>query len=627
MEQGLSSGFIYTKNVDDIEMLERCGTTSLAYKIRIGGRLFFIKKLRPELYQEKRYRYLFYKEFNTGKGIKSPFVVEYIDIKDNADGLHILMEYVGGSTLSEKIEKEPQYFQRKENCEKLLLQLCQALKALHKENIVHLDIKPENIIIQQTSNNLKLVDLGFCLSNYDESSPGSTAKYGAPETKLDNIKEIDARTDIYAVGCILQYIEEKSGKRLPGNLEHIKKRCLQPLKEKRYNSVEEIIPAINAKSTNKIMAIIIPMVTFCILAPFATQVYNTVHDYIEWERGNIADKFEEKGYHYLITDHDTRTVELTYKGTHPDEYTNEYNDGEVKIPATVTHRGRTFRVTSIGSQAFDNPETTSIIFPEGLESIKREAFLMCRLTGVVHIPSTIKEIGEWVFESNTQIEGFAVHENNPKFDSRNGCNAIIETATNRLVVACANTVIPENVTIIGRNAFIQQQMPSIVIPESVERIEEYAFHQSAIKEIVIPRNVKKIEGHTFLLCQSLQKVILPQGLAEIAQRAFCNSGLQEIVIPDSVTDIEEKAFAGCKSLQTAIIGCRVKNLGAYAFEECDKLTKVVSRIPADKLTATGSGCFSGINKNCILYVPRGAKSTYKNTYGWNLFTKIVEVDI
>ena len=70
--------------------------------------------------------------------------------------------------------------------------------------------------------------------------------------------------------------------------------------------------------------------------------------------------------------------------------------------------------------------------------------------------------------------------------------AIIETATNRLVVACANTVIPENVTIIGRNAFIQQQMPCIVIPESVERIEEYAFHQSAIKEIVIPRNVIKL---------------------------------------------------------------------------------------------------------------------------------------
>ena len=624
MEQGMSSGFIYTKNVDDIEMLERCGTTSLAYKIRIGGRLFFIKKLRPELYQEKRYRYLFYKEFNTGKGIKSPYIVEYIDIKDDADGLCLLMEYVSGCTLKEKLEKEPEYFHNKKNTEKLLLQLCEALKALHQKNVIHLDISPNNIIISKANNNIKLVDLGFCLSNYNDNTPGCTNGFNAPETAHGNIKEIDARADIYTVGRILQYIEEKSGKRHTRKLRHIMQRCLQQQKGKRYRYAQEIIQEITAK---RVKTILITTLITCLLTPFIIEAYDYVHDYIAWERGKIVGKFEEKGFHYLITDHRARTVEITYKGSHPEEYTNEYNDGEVKIPATVTHRGRTFRVTSIGSQAFDNPETTSIIFPEGLESIKREAFLLCRLTGVVHIPSTIKEIGEWVFEANTQIDSFAVHENNPTYDSRNGCNAIIESATNKLVVACINTVIPNDVTTIGAGAFARQQMPSIAIPESVERIEEYAFDQSAIEEITIPRNVKRIEGHCFLLCQSLQKAILPQGLAEIAQRAFCNSGLQEIVIPDSVTTIEEKAFADCKSLQTAIIGCRVKELGAYAFEECDKLTKVISRIPADELTATGSGSFSRINKNCVLYVPRGAKNTYKDTYGWNLFARIVEIDM
>ena len=71
----------------------------------------------------------------------------------------------------------------------------------------------------------------------------------------------------------------------------------------------------------------------------------------------------------------------------------------------------------------------------------------------------------------------------------------------------------------------------------------------------------------------------------------------------------------------------MKNIGAYTFEGCDKLTKVISRIPSNELTATGSGCFSGINKNCVLYVPRGAKNTYKDTYGWNLFARIVEIDM
>ncbi len=624
MEQNHSSFFIYTKKVDHIEMLEHFGATSLAYKIRMDGRLFFMKKLRPELYSEPRYREIFFKEYNTGVNIKSPYIVEYIDIKDDADGLCLLMEYVNGCTLKEKLEKEPEYFHNKKNTEKLLLQLCEALKALHLKNVVHLDISPRNIIISQANNNIKLIDLGFCLSNYNDYTPGCTNGFNAPETVHSNIKEIDARADIYTVGCILQYIEENCGKTHTRKLRRIMKRCLQQQKEKRYHSCEEIIQELAAK---RVRTILVAALVACLLTPLVIEGYKSAHDYIAWERGKIADKFEEKGFHYLITDHNARTVELTYKGTHPEEYINEYNDGEVKIPATVTHRGRTFRVTSIGSQAFDNPETTSIIFPEGLESIKREAFIICRLTGVVHIPSTIKEIGEWVFEANTQIEGFAVHEKNPTYDSRNGCNAIIETATNRLVVACTNTVIPESVTIIGTSAFTQQQIPSIAIPESVESIEAYAFHNSAIKEIAIPKRVKIIEAHSFLHCQSLQKAILPQGLAEIAQRAFCNSGLQEIIIPDSVTTIEEKAFASCKSLQTAIIGSRVENIGAYAFEGCDKLTKVVSRIPADKLTATGSGCFGEINKNCILYVPRGAKSTYKNTYGWNSFAKIVEVDM
>ncbi len=625
MQETQSSDFIYAdNNVDNIEILDRSGTTSVSCKIRIDGRVYFLKKLRHELYNEKRYRDLFYKEFNTGKNIKSPFVVEYIDIKDDADGLCLLMEYVNGCTLKEKLEKEPEYFHKTENTEKLLLQLCEALKAIHQENVVHLDISPNNIIISRANNNIKLVDLGFCMSNYNDSTPGCTNGFNAPETAHGNIKEIDARADIYTVGRILQYIEEKSGKRHTRKLRHIMQRCLQQQKGKRYRYAQEIIQEITAK---RVKTILIATLITCLLTPFIIEAYDYAHDYIAWERGKIVDKFEEKGFHYLITDHRARTVELTYKGTHPDEYINEYNDGEVKIPATVTHRGRTFRVTSIGSQAFDNPETTSIIFPEGLESIKREAFFLCRLTGVVHIPSTIKEIGEWVFEANTQIDSFAVHENNPTYDSRNGCNAIIESATNKLVVACINTVIPNDVTTIGAGAFARQQMPSIAIPESVERIEEYAFDQSAIEEIVIPKRVKRIEAHTFMLCKVLQKVILPQGLAEIGQRAFCNSGIQEVIIPDSVTTIEEKAFADCKSLQTAIIGSRVKNIGAYSFEGCDKLTKVISRIPSNELTATGSGSFSRINKNCVLYVPRGAKNTYKDTYGWNLFARIVEIDM
>ena len=637
MDCSYNSGFISpNKIVGDIELLDRCGSTALAYKVRIDGRLLFMKRLRPELRNDNRYRDIFYKEFNIGKGIKSPYVVEYVDIKDDASGLYILMEYITGSTLQDKLAREPEYFLREENVKRLLLQLCEALKALHKENVAHLDISLNNIIISQTSNELKLLDLGFCLSNYDDYNLGYSPKFSAPEIASGNVKEIDARTDIYAVGRILQYIEEKSGAKFSGCLQRIKERCLQPSKEKRYNNVDEIIAAINYYEKRGkylgVAAVALVMLGILYVAipriiQGITMCNDHVVDYIAWERRTIDSKFEKDGFYYRVTDHDARTVELTYKGNTSDEFYFEYGDGVVEIPSTVTHRGRTFRVTSIDSKAFDNPETTSIIFPEGLETIKNEAFFDCRLTGAVYIPKSVTSIGSSTFEGNVFIDSFFVHGDNPVYDSRNGCNAIIETASNTLVAACQNTVTPADVTALGDNSYMLFQGQTFVVPQNITSIGNYTFFMSAIEEVVMHDDVTRVGSRAFEACLKLQKVRLPKGLLAIERRTFFRSGLQEIVIPDAVAAIGEHAFAKNSSLQSVVIGSGVKKIAAYAFEDCPRLTKITSRIPADKLTAVGSGCFNGISEQCVLYVPRGAKNCYKNTGGWDSFAKIVEVDM
>ena len=621
--------------VDDVEMLVGWGSTALTYKVRIDGRLLLMKRLRPELRNEKRFRYLFYKEFNTGKEIKSPYVVEYVDIKDDAAGLCILMEYISGNTLQNKLLNEPEYFLREENVSRFLLQLCQALKALHKVNVVHMDISPDNIIISQASNELKLLDLGFCLSNYDDTTPGCSPSFSAPEITSGNIKEIDARTDIFAVGCILKFIEEKIGAKFTGCLQRIMQRCLQPSKENRYNNVDEIIAAINSGKRRKCLNVaavaFVVLLLLYIAVPFVGQCYRAcrkyVTDYIAWERRAINDKFEEGGFYYRVTDHDARTVELTYKGNTSDEFYFEYGDGVVEIPSTVTHRGRTFRVTSIDSKAFDNPETTSIIFTEGLETIKNEAFFDCRLTGAVYIPKSVTSIGSSTFEGNVFIDSFFVHGDNPVYDSRNGCNAIIETASNTLVAACQNTVIPADVTALGDNSYMLYQGQTFVVPQNVTSIGNYAFYMSAVEEVVMHDGVTSVGSRAFEACRKLQKVCLPKGLLAIEKRTFFRCGLQEVVIPDAVTSIGERAFANNSSLQTVVIGSGVERIAAYAFEDCPRLTKITSRIPADKLTAVGSGCFNGVSEQCVLYVPRGAKNCYKNTTGWDVFAKIVEVDM
>ena len=558
MECNQTSDFIVNDKSAGMELLGSHGATSIAYRKLANGQACFMKKLRPELRRDERYRDLFYKEYNTAKGISNPYIVKYFDIKDDADGLYILMEYVNGCTLKEKIEKEPEYFARQENVRRLLLQLCKALTTLHNENIVHLDINPNNIIITQTSNNVKLIDFGFCLSDWSDQTAGTTANFGAPEATMNKIGEIDARSDIYSIGRLLQYIEEKSGTKLPGNIRRIAKHCLHKEKAQRYQSCEEIIRKIDGSTDRKAMAWTAAVATIALLALTAQPAYNAVKDYIAWERGMVADKFEENDIFYRITDHSARTVAVTYKGSHDGEFMFEYKDGVIELPSTVTHRGRRFRVTSIDSYSFDNPETTGIILPDGLESISDMAFVVCRLTGEVYIPKSIRHIGVWTFEGNTEICTLVVDEANPVYDSRGGCNAIIETATDRLVAACESTMIPHGIKTIGQNAFAMYQKPHIDIPESVTVIEGYAFAQSALTEVTLP--------------------------------------------------------------------CNITEIGAQAFENCRELRKIVSHIPPEKLRPTGNFCFEGIPEDCILYVPRGAKSAYKSTGGWNTFANIVEME-
>ena len=622
-----SSDFIHINNISDIEMLDSCGSTSIAYKTRIDGRRYFMKRLRPEFRHDASYREAFFKEYNSGKEIKSPYVVEYIDIKEDNEGLYILMEYVNGTTIKEKVIDEPGYFHSKANIENMLLQLCKALKALHKENIVHLDINPSNVIISQVSNEVKLIDLGFCVSNYNDCTPGSTPGFGAPEAKLGNTKEIDARADIYSIGSLLQFIEEKTGASLPRRFEKIKKRCLQPQKEKRYQNIDEIITEIGHTTRRIGFITTITTLVLALMVPFATYLYDKVSNYIAWERGEVADKFQVNDMYYKITDNDARTVELTFKGNTPDEYQFEYGDGEVKIPAKIEYRGRKFRVTSIGHETFDNPETTSVILPDGVETIKDYAFFVCRLTKVAHIPKSVKDIGFCNYTGQFQIEGFVVDEENPVYDSRGGCNAIIETATNTLVAACNNSVIPNDVTTIGEHTYANYHKESFTIPNNITTLADGAFSSSRLTDIVIPDNVTSMGKFCFIACTALKSVTLPAHLAQIEEGTFTNCGLREILINDNIRNIGKNAFFECKNLRVATIGSNVREVGQQAFGNCTSLTKIVSRIPADSLQATGNDCFKGISKKCVLYVPRGAKSTYKNTFGWDYFDNIVEVDM
>ena len=163
-----------------------------------------------------------------------------------------------------------------------------------------------------------------------------------------------------------------------------------------------------------------------------------------------AHDFEVDGIYYNINGNEAT---VTYRGLFYYSVENEYS-GSVVIPATVTHNGTTYPVTSIGTLAFG--ECTG-------------------LTSIV-IPNSVTEIGQQAFAWCPGLTSIVVESGNPRYDSRNNCNAIIETASNTLIVGCNNTMTPNSVTAIGDDALAYcKGLTSIDIPNSVISIGDWAF--------------------------------------------------------------------------------------------------------------------------------------------------------
>ena len=161
-------------------------------------------------------------------------------------------------------------------------------------------------------------------------------------------------------------------------------------------------------------------------------------------------------------------------------------------------------VKTIGDYAFDFcTSLSSLKLNYGIERLGRRAFMYCNLTSVT-IPPTVNSIDIYVFYNLTSIK---VESGNPYYDSRGNCNAIIRTETDKLICACVNTVIPEDVKVIGFSSFYDVAIEEIVIPNQVTTIENSAIYgNSGLTTIKIGKNVSIIESDNFYFRQDKFKV-------------------------------------------------------------------------------------------------------------------------
>lgn len=214
----------------DIEVLNATGR-NIIYRAKKAGKWFVLKGVKTLEGSIARNEHLLKREFDLFNKLNSNEIVKCWTLERiDGIGLCIVMEYVDGRNLQEFLQEKPSKKERKQ----VLNELLQAIDYIHRSQVIHQDLKPNNILITNNGNHVKVIDFGLSDGEdyYTNKNLGFSDRFAAPE-QLKKESVIDHRADIYALGKIIGII-------FPHRYCYIKVKCYRQNRARRYQSVAAI---------------------------------------------------------------------------------------------------------------------------------------------------------------------------------------------------------------------------------------------------------------------------------------------------------------------------------------------------------------------------------------------------
>ena len=248
MHQGggfmINSDFISPAQHEQEEVLFDSGGTCDCYRLVKDNRVYCVKRPKKDMRSSEAYMNLFRKEFEMGIELEHPNIVRYFAYDEDENGPFIRMDYIDGDSLEAFVAQHPNYFKEKRHKKQFCDELFSAISYLHEKKMLHLDLKPGNILITNRGHHVKLIDLGFGWSESYLHDLGFTRDYCAPEQKATQTEQLSPATDIYSLGKILQQFGLAN--------ESVLQRCLKEDPKARFQSVEALQKAIKLRTILKI---------------------------------------------------------------------------------------------------------------------------------------------------------------------------------------------------------------------------------------------------------------------------------------------------------------------------------------------------------------------------------------